>query len=109
MTQAQTAETVLKSRLDRRETELNRARTDLAEFVQEFPEPPTGSERPFDEQVGWVWTLLKGFVIAILVIWFRVAWPRMREDQLQRMAWLFLLPLALFQLGLTGIGVVMTR
>ena len=39
-------------------------------------------------QLGWLWTLLKGFAIALLIIWLRVAWPRLREDQLQRLAWL---------------------
>lgn len=67
-----------------------------------------GWRGPFDEHLGWLWTLLKGFVIAVLVIWFRVSWPRMREDQLQRLAWLILLPVVLIQLAITGIGVVMT-
>ena len=68
-----------------------------------------GWRGPFSDELGWMWTLLKGFGVAVLVIWFRVAWPRMREDQLQRLAWLVLLPMALLQLALTGIGVVMTR
>ena len=38
-----------------------------------------------------------------VVIWLRVAWPRLREDQLQRLAWLVLVPLALAQLALTGV------
>ncbi|HPF76395.1 MULTISPECIES: complex I subunit 1/NuoH family protein [Phycicoccus] len=66
-----------------------------------------GWHGPFSEHLGWVWTLLKGFAVAILVIWMRVAWPRVRADQLQRLAWLWLVPLALFQLALTGVGVVM--
>ena len=33
--------------------------------------------------------------------------PRLREDQLQRLAWLWLVPIALAQLLLTGAGVVM--
>ena len=45
--------------------------------------------------------------MAVLVIWVRVAWPRLREDQLQRLAWLWLVPLALLQLMLTGVGVVL--
>ena len=60
------------------------------------------------DQLGWLWTLLKGFVVAVVVIWLRVAWPRLREDQLQRLAWLVLVPLALAQLALTGVGVVIT-
>jgi NADH-quinone oxidoreductase subunit H len=66
-----------------------------------------GWHGPFPEALGWLWTLLKGFVVAVLVIWFRVAWPRLREDQLQRLAWLWLVPLALFQLVLTGVGVTL--
>ncbi|GAB3449571.1 NADH-quinone oxidoreductase subunit H [Phycicoccus ginsengisoli] len=62
----------------------------------------------FADQLGWLWTLLKGFVVAVVVIWFRVAWPRLREDQLQRLAWLVLVPLALAQLAITGVWVVLT-
>jgi NADH-quinone oxidoreductase subunit H len=65
-----------------------------------------GWQGPFSDQLGWVWTVLKGFVIAVVVIWLRVSWPRLREDQLQRLAWLVLVPLALAQLALTGVWVV---
>ena len=37
------------------------------------------------------------------MIWVRVAYPRLREDQLQRLAWQVLVPLALLQLALTGV------
>ena len=66
-----------------------------------------GWHGPFPEVLGWLWTLLKGLVVAVLVIWVRVAWPRLREDQLQRLAWVWLVPLALGQLVLTGAGVVL--
>ncbi|CCH79529.1 NADH-quinone oxidoreductase subunit H [Nostocoides japonicum T1-X7] len=65
-----------------------------------------GWHGPFADQVGWLWTALKGFVVAVVVIWLRVAWPRLREDQLQRLAWLVLVPLAVAQLVLTGVVVV---
>ncbi|MGB3761706.1 MAG: complex I subunit 1 family protein [Ornithinimicrobium sp.] len=61
---------------------------------------------PWSDTMGPVWTLGKGFLIAVFIIWLRVAWPRVREDQLQRFAWTVLLPVALVQLALTGIGVV---
>jgi NADH-quinone oxidoreductase subunit H len=67
-----------------------------------------GWQGPFSDQLGWFWTVLKGFVIAVVVIWLRVAWPRLREDQLQRLAWVVLVPLALAQLALTGAWVVVT-
>lgn len=49
------------------------------------------------------WTLLKVFALSFVVIWVRVAYPRLREDQLQRLAWLGLVPVALAQLVLTGV------
>ena len=52
---------------------------------------------------GPVWTLLKTFALSFVVIWLRVAYPRLREDQLQRLAWLVLVPIALAQLVLTGV------
>ena len=47
---------------------------------------------PFEHWLGWLWTVLKGFLVAVVVIWLRVSWPRMREDQLQRLAWVWLVP-----------------
>jgi NADH-quinone oxidoreductase subunit H len=60
-----------------------------------------GWKGPFDAHLGWLWTLLKVFAVAFVIIWFRVAYPRMREDQLQRLCWLVLVPAALAQLVLT--------
>jgi NADH-quinone oxidoreductase subunit H len=62
-----------------------------------------GWHGPFGvEQLGWLWTLLKVFSVAFVIIWIRVSFPRMREDQLQRLCWLGLVPLALAQLVLTA-------
>ncbi|HET7477765.1 MAG TPA: complex I subunit 1 family protein [Dermatophilaceae bacterium] len=66
-----------------------------------------GWRGPFAEQLGPLWTLAKAGLVAVVVIWFRVAWPRLREDQLQRLAWAALVPLAIAQLALTGVLVVM--
>ncbi len=67
-----------------------------------------GWQGPFSDQLGWLWTLLKAGVVAFCVIWARVALPRMREDQLQRLAWKVLVPMALAQLAITSVGAVMT-
>ncbi len=63
-----------------------------------------GWKGPFlSAELGWLWTLLKVFALAFLVIWLRVSYPRLREDQLQRLSWTMLVPLALAQFALTGI------
>jgi NADH-quinone oxidoreductase subunit H len=67
-----------------------------------------GWQGPFSDALGPVWTLLKSAVISVVIIWLRVAWPRLREDQLQRLAWLVLVPLALAQLALTAVWVVLS-
>jgi NADH-quinone oxidoreductase subunit H len=66
-----------------------------------------GWRGPWEDDFGWVWTLLKTFAVAFVVIWVRVAYPRLREDQLQRFAWTGLVPLALLQLAITAVGVQM--
>jgi NADH-quinone oxidoreductase subunit H len=66
-----------------------------------------GWRAPFlPDSLGPLWTLIKVGLLSFVVIWVRVAYPRLREDQLQRLAWLGLVPVALGQLVLTGIVAV---
>src|SRR5207244_3991797 len=68
-----------------------------------------GWHGPFGaDGLGWVWTLLKTALLAFVVIWLRVTYPRLREDQLQKLAWTVLIPLALAQIALTGVVKVVT-
>ena len=71
-----------------------------------------GWQGPFATELGGapgvVWTLTKTFALAFVVIWLRVSYPRLREDQLQRLAWQGLVPVALAQLALTGVVAVAT-
>jgi NADH-quinone oxidoreductase subunit H len=60
-----------------------------------------GWRGPFE--LGPVWFLAKVFVLAFIVIWLRVSNPRLRADQLQKLAWQVLVPLSLGQLALTGV------
>jgi NADH-quinone oxidoreductase subunit H len=63
-----------------------------------------GWRGPFaDAELGWLWTLLKVLAVSFVVIWVRVAYPRLREDQLQRLCWLVLVPVVLGQLVLTAV------
>ena len=45
----------------------------------------------------------KMMLVAFLIYWFRFTYPRFREDQLQRLAWKFLIPLSLVNIALTGV------
>jgi NADH-quinone oxidoreductase subunit H len=42
-------------------------------------------------------------LLVFLIIWIRWTWPRLREDQLQSMAWTWLIPLALLNIALVGV------
>ncbi len=52
-----------------------------------------------------VWFWGKVFVMVFLFMWFRWTFPRTRVDQLLEFSWKVLLPLALINLFLTGVGV----
>jgi NADH-quinone oxidoreductase subunit H len=52
---------------------------------------------------GWIWFLLKTFVFLYVFIWIRATLPRYRYDQLMRLGWKVLIPLAIANLVVTGI------
>jgi NADH-quinone oxidoreductase subunit H len=52
---------------------------------------------------GWMWFLLKSFFFLYVFIWVRATLPRYRYDQLMRIGWKVLIPLAIGNLVLTGI------
>jgi NADH-quinone oxidoreductase subunit H len=62
---------------------------------------------PWSDQLGGLWMMLKTFALGFIVIWVRVAYPRLREDQVNSFAWKALVPLALLQLTITTVLVVM--
>jgi NADH-quinone oxidoreductase subunit H len=51
---------------------------------------------------GPVILLGKTFLLVFAMIWFRWTFPRFREDQLQGLAWKWLIPLALANILITG-------
>ena len=52
---------------------------------------------------GWTWFLIKSFVFLYIFIWVRATLPRYRYDQLMRLGWKVLIPLAIANLVVTGI------
>jgi NADH-quinone oxidoreductase subunit H len=51
---------------------------------------------------GIVWFSLKTFFMIFLFLWIRPTFPRVREDQLQKFAWKFLIPVGLALILATG-------
>ena len=47
--------------------------------------------------------MAKMMIVAFLVVWARFSFPRFREDQLQRLAWKFMIPLALINIAATAV------
>jgi NADH-quinone oxidoreductase subunit H len=52
---------------------------------------------------SWTWFGIKSFVFLYIFIWIRATLPRYRYDQLMRLGWKVLIPLAIANLVLTGI------
>jgi NADH-quinone oxidoreductase subunit H len=52
---------------------------------------------------SWAWFLIKSFVFLYIFIWVRATLPRYRYDQLMRLGWKVLIPLAIANLVITGI------
>jgi NADH-quinone oxidoreductase subunit H len=69
-----------------------------------------GTTWPYDQIPDWAGALLgfgvtMGKIVALtfVMVWFRATFPRLREDQLQRLSWLILIPLALLQIVIVAI------
>jgi NADH-quinone oxidoreductase subunit H len=51
---------------------------------------------------GWIWFLLKTFVFLYVFIWIRATLPRYRYDQLMRLGWKVLIPIAIANVIVTA-------
>ena len=45
-------------------------------------------------------------LVSFLIFWVRFTYPRFREDQLQKLAWKWLIPLSLVWITVTAVMVV---
>jgi NADH-quinone oxidoreductase subunit H len=55
---------------------------------------------------GVVWFALKVLIFLYFYLWFRASWPRYRYDQLMKVGWQILLPIAIGNLIVTAILVL---
>ncbi len=51
---------------------------------------------------GWIWFLLKTFIWLYIFLWVRATLPRYRYDQLMRLGWKVLIPLAIANVVVTA-------
>jgi NADH-quinone oxidoreductase subunit H len=51
---------------------------------------------------GWAWFVIKTFVALYVFLWIRATLPRYRYDQLMRLGWKFLIPLAIANILVTA-------
>jgi NADH-quinone oxidoreductase subunit H len=52
---------------------------------------------------GFVWFILKTYLVILVVMWLRWTYPRLRSDQLMNFNWKFLLPIAMINLFLSAL------
>jgi NADH-quinone oxidoreductase subunit H len=57
---------------------------------------------PLEVIPGVIWFAAKTFFLIFLFLWIRPTFPRVREDQLQKFAWKYLIPAALALILATG-------
>jgi NADH-quinone oxidoreductase subunit H len=58
---------------------------------------------------GWLWFIAKTYAVFFLFYWIRGTFPRVRADQLLSFSWKVLLPLALLNVAITGVGMAVYR
>jgi NADH-quinone oxidoreductase subunit H len=51
---------------------------------------------------GFVWVLIKAFLMSFLFLWFRATFPRYRYDQIMRLGWKIFIPIAIAWLFVSG-------
>ena len=44
---------------------------------------------------SWAWLFIKAFLVSFLFLWFRATFPRYRYDQIMRLGWKILIPIAI--------------
>jgi NADH-quinone oxidoreductase subunit H len=65
--------------------------------------PGLDADANYMNVVGPLVVLGKMMVVAFLIFWFRFTYPRFREDQLQTLAWKYLIPISLLNIMATAV------
>ena len=65
--------------------------------------PGIDSSSGLADVVGPIALATKIMIVSFLIFWMRFTFPRFREDQLQTLAWKFLIPISLLNIVATGV------
>jgi len=57
--------------------------------------------------IAMFWFVVKMSVLLLIFMWVRATLPRLRADQLMRFAWLFLIPVTLINIIVTGVALLL--
>jgi NADH-quinone oxidoreductase subunit H len=66
------------------------------------PFPNVGFLQFLDAVPTWIWFVTKTFAVLYVFLWIRATLPRYRYDQLMRLGWKFLIPLAIANILVTA-------
>ncbi len=82
----------------------------LAEYLNAFAVAALGATLFFGGWLGpvlppYLWFLIKTYLLFFIFYWMRGTLPRVRIDQLMGLAWKYLLPAALVNMLITGVGI----
>jgi NADH-quinone oxidoreductase subunit H len=62
----------------------------------------TLTDGPIDNLIGIGALFIKIMIVAFFIFWIRFTYPRFREDQLQILAWKYLIPISLVNIMVTA-------
>ena len=71
------------------------------------PFPSVAALAFLDFVPSWIWFLSKTFVFLYVFLWIRATFPRYRYDQLMRLGWKVLIPIAIANLVVTATAKVL--
>lgn len=62
-----------------------------------------GYHGPIDTTIGWLWLMIRAFILVMIFFTIWLAMPRMRVDKFVNVGWKYLLPISFVNLVISGV------